>query len=252
MKRYRVGGFTLIELLVVISIIALLVSILLPSLQSAREQAKVVVCASNLKQYGISVYEYAVDNNDWLPPCGVTSTYWPYIILFVNKTTGEFGTFYNGHGYLWSGDYLSDHKILFCPSERSDFLSYDTFKNPWWPLTEHVDQTENITRSGYYWFSREGSVSDPIFWKSDGSGGLIPLSFRRLSHVGRSDTAICADTRVYTSDSTAHKDRGINVLYGDGGVAFWKDNDFLAELQGDSYLSIEEVYVVFDELDAAR
>jgi len=57
------NGFTLIELLVVIAIISLLVSILLPSLQSAREIAKSVVCMSNLKNIGLGIVQYAEDFN---------------------------------------------------------------------------------------------------------------------------------------------------------------------------------------------
>ena len=54
-------GFTLIELLVVVSIIALLVSILLPALGKAREQAKTVVCSSRLQQSGVGFAAYAAD-----------------------------------------------------------------------------------------------------------------------------------------------------------------------------------------------
>ncbi len=61
-------GFTLIELLVVISIIAILMAIMMPALRMAREQARTVVCKSNMRQLGIGIMNYAESNNNEMPP----------------------------------------------------------------------------------------------------------------------------------------------------------------------------------------
>jgi prepilin-type N-terminal cleavage/methylation domain-containing protein/prepilin-type processing-associated H-X9-DG protein len=65
-------SFTLIELLVVIAIIAILASLLLPSLRKARETAKAALCQSNLKQVGTVAMNYAGDNDAFVP----ISHYW--------------------------------------------------------------------------------------------------------------------------------------------------------------------------------
>lgn len=63
-KRLRTTGFTLIELLVVISIIAMLLSILMPALGVAKKHAQRIVCLSNLRQLVIATTTYSLDNND--------------------------------------------------------------------------------------------------------------------------------------------------------------------------------------------
>ena len=78
-------AFTLIELLVVVAIIALLVSILMPSLSQARERAKTVQCIANLKEVGIAMHMYFTDYNGWFP------------YEKRNDLQGMHGFYYGGH-----------------------------------------------------------------------------------------------------------------------------------------------------------
>ncbi len=90
----RGRAFTLIELLVVVAIIALLLTILLPSMQRAREQGKIAVCSSNLKQIGLAAHTYMQDGFDAIP-----------FVLPWNYTAGTFP--YSGYDiiseFIWGG-----------------------------------------------------------------------------------------------------------------------------------------------------
>ena len=71
--KYKDKGFTLIELLVVISIIAVLMSIMMPALQNARGQAQKIACSASMRQLGQAALAFAVDNDDYLPMANANS-----------------------------------------------------------------------------------------------------------------------------------------------------------------------------------
>ncbi|MFH1616893.1 MAG: type II secretion system protein [Planctomycetota bacterium] len=114
-------AFTLVELLIVIAIIAVLLSILVPTLNKVREQTKRVVCASNLKQIGLLLEYYCADNEGYYPPNYHSSAYMYKADPRDPQQQGLTGLL----PYLFKGSSLSElkrhsdlarMKIFWCPS----------------------------------------------------------------------------------------------------------------------------------------
>lgn len=142
------AAFTLIELLVVVAIIALLISILLPSLSRAREQAREVKCRTQIQQLMKAALLYTMDFHGRLPGTGINDVSFrawynngrrfDYLTWFGTwevsipyETRNNYISFQRApqNGRLWK--YYENPKLLICPSARKKDLklSYSTPEN---------------------------------------------------------------------------------------------------------------------------
>ena len=136
--RSRAIGFTLVELLVVIAILVLLISILLPSLHSARQQAKRVTCGSQLRQLGIAHHAYALDFRDCLVPKGYSRT-GGSPLWYETETVDEHGNItLLPFAKYWGGHESTGEPLLLCPG---DAQPYPEEKFPEVPIAAHGNQT---------------------------------------------------------------------------------------------------------------
>ena len=124
-RRSRTSAFTLVELLVVIGIIALLISILLPALNAAREQANTAKCLSNLRQLAQSQASYAADNQGFCVPAGYN--YYPTQLDGLNEE--NYATLLVNYGYLQEPTIYninaaptSVSTVFYCPSGITDIV----------------------------------------------------------------------------------------------------------------------------------
>ena len=169
-------GFTLIELLVVVAIIAVLVSILLPSLQMARELTKQVSCASNLKQAGAGLFMYREDNYQYFAPMYGTPSdgqlrAFPFFLRpytggrYTIKNIPHWGNVICCTPSLDVGK--SGYHLFYCPGEPLYYYPQDYqyplrehawLKGPWWDacictynMLSSLGYNMNITKESNPW-----------------------------------------------------------------------------------------------------
>lgn len=170
----RMQAFTLVELMAVIGIVAVLIAMLLPALTAAREQARVIACASNLRTIGQACFLYSAENQGTLPiPIGggpLSNT--PVSAILFTPDNGYFGTMDFTLGTMIAylpGSAQTRQRLFLCPDDEApQFAGY--------ALTPFVPA---VSRNFSYVFSPDmaGSSRTSQIWT-----GIRVTRIRQPSH----------------------------------------------------------------------
>jgi prepilin-type N-terminal cleavage/methylation domain-containing protein/prepilin-type processing-associated H-X9-DG protein len=243
-------GFTLIEVLVVVAIIAMLISILLPSLKTAREQARIVACNANMHDFGNSHLVYATDFPPFFPPT-------PYAGSTIN---GNSPSSDDNLFILWYRRYAKSLALFSCPAttykvrapesvikvpdvngmrydittgglkNRSDFervaqtdtqgfgTSYEY--NPWY---DWIEDGKSMTTTIDWYYGKKPFKYDQMFKKT--SMRRPTPAYCMLMHDADESGSVRGApagkaTNNYPEPWDNHGARGLNMLFVDGHSTF--------------------------------
>lgn len=139
-------SFTLIELLITIAILAILVGVLLPALNSARDKAQAASCVNNLKTIGMGIMQYVMENDSWLPPplFNYEDPQIPWAFGVLGPNTETYPTNPAKHWDVWmkrKGRYFGIETYR-CPSMSGTYLMDGT--SSWWNYNPHYGINEEM------------------------------------------------------------------------------------------------------------
>ena len=203
------SGFSLIDVLVSISVIALLIGILLPSIGRVRESARKVICSSDMRQTGLGMSLYAEDNNSMLPSSvfldddgGRTAqAMFPHLMDTIRtdpdtQEPREWGH-WDGLGLLFYKGYVSAPGVYYCPSHKGSN-----------GLDQYADQWN---------FDTQGEIIANYQYRGIGPDG------QRLLYDMNSLDALVSDS-LRSVDDFNHAN-GLNVLAAGLSVNWYEDVD---------------------------
>ncbi len=209
-------AFTLVELLVVIGIIAVLISILLPTMNKARESAKRTACLSNLRQIHQMFVMYSIAYKDQIPLGTLSSAPQDNMKVHTDKTYPPLGCLYHAR---MSG---VDGRVFYCPADAGLGYQYDdgSQSNAWLP-----DAATGTIRTSYgiRYIDANGF---PLFWAA--SSPYLPVTrpypnpspsvayapFPKLSKM--KNLALASDLFSTPDRVNGMHKAGVNVVYANG------------------------------------
>jgi prepilin-type N-terminal cleavage/methylation domain-containing protein/prepilin-type processing-associated H-X9-DG protein len=211
-------GFTLIELLVVVAIIAVLIAMLLPALQTAREEAKKVVCLTNLRQLGVVFRYYANAHNDYVASNAVQPIskcrWYDFLAEFADAQVRS-----------------QNRNIFMCPSQGATVSDKDYAGNDTTPITNYA-QSDTVMAAFRYWRWRAGGPNAGE-WGQVYRFGEIDASDKKVLLADSTTAAIESNLYLfyrmtyYQAETSSRHNQGTNALYMDGHASGMKWSSFV-------------------------
>jgi len=223
----RQAGFTIVELLVVIAVIAVLMSILVPALQNARQQAKLVVCSTNLRALVHGLVEYAGDYRSKLPPSPVK---FPEAGKYSRPF--ELNWYLNIAGARAPADYVEGYTGQFLGNYLSDVKAFNCTLAPISGRTEWPPASSGQPALGTYGlFYRTGTYAPlhatyMLLWSYQGyNHSVSTMVDKSLGHFeGARD--LSSENTLVAQDALFYLTGNVNLLYPNPQMSWYSSHPF--------------------------